>query len=331
MNSVNKILILPYFGKFNAYFQLWLNSCGKNRDIDWLVITDIDNTYNIPSNVKILRKSFSEIREIFENKFGFRITLDTPYKLCDYKQFYGFLFEEYIEEYDFWGYCDCDLIFGDINSFLSKESFLHYDKLLRTGHLSFVRNIKEINEIFRKYNTYKITLSSPAIYGYDESVNGYHLGFAGELLENGYRFYCNDGLVADVDFRHFPFHEVSRPKKTCVFLYDNGKTYRMERTTDKELQKTEVMYVHLQKRKMEVKCKIDAKQFLIVPNAFVDYDSKLLESDYFWEKVTKEKANYFNFALEKREARKRDIVRFLYEPHKLDSLIFRLSSRWRDR
>lgn len=330
MDNVNKILILPYFGEFNEYFQLWLNSCGKNRDIDWLIITDIENIYNIPTNVRILRKSFSEIKELIENKFEFKVTLDTPYKLCDFKQFYGYIFEEYIEEYEFWGYCDCDLIFGDIKTFLSVDLFLKYDKLLRTGHLSFVRNKKEINEIFKKYDTYKITLSSPVIYGYDESVYGYHLGFAGELLENGYKFYCNDKLVADIDFRYFPFHVVTCPERICVFLYDDGKIYKIERCDDKTLRKTEVMYVHLQKRKMEVKCKKDAKQFLIIPNAFLDYDSKLLESDYFWQKVAKEETDYFNYELEKRENRKRDIKRFLHEPHKLDSLIFRLSSRWRN-
>lgn len=331
MNSIKKIVILPYFGKFNEYFQLWLNSCSKNRNIDWLLITDIENTYNVPSNVKILKKSFLDVKEIFQNKFRFKIILDTPYKLCDFKQFYGFLFEEYIEKYDFWGYCDCDLIFGDIESFLTEEYFLHYDKILRTGHLSFIRNKKEINEIFRKYDTYKISLSSPVIYGYDESVNGYHLGFAGELLDNGYNFYCNDRLVADVDFRYFPFHIVSCPEKAYVFLFDNGKTYRIERNVDKNLQTTEVMYIHLQKRKMQVKCRMDAKKYLIVPNAFIEYDSKLLESDYFWENVTKDKANYFDFVLEKRIARKRDVARFLHEPHKLDSILFRFSSRWRDR
>lgn len=325
MNSVKKILIIPYFGKFNEYFQLWLNSCTQNKDINWLLITDIVIECNIPANIKVLKKTFLEVKELFKSKLGFDIVLDKPYKLCDYKQFFGFLFEEYIKEYDFWGYCDCDLIFGDLESFLSKEFFLNYDKILRTGHLSFVRNIKEINEIFKKYDTYKITLSSPVIYGYDESIDGYHLGFAGELLDNGYDFYYNDKLIADVDFRFFPFHVVSNPEKACVFLYDNGKTYRIDRTEDKELQKTEVMYVHLQKRKMDVKCSLDSQKFLIVPNAFIDYDIKLLESDYFWKSVTEDRSDYFDFKLEKKEARIRDIIRFWHEPHKINSLWYRMS------
>lgn len=328
---ITKIVIVPYFGEFNDYFSLWLESCSKNKGIDWLLITDIENSFVLPKNVKIVKKTFSEVRDLFRSKLGFKISLETPYKLCDYKQFYGFLFEEYIADYDFWGYCDCDLIFGDIESFLTEDCFLSYDKILRTGHLSFVRNKKEINEIFRNYNTYKVALSSPAIYGYDESIEGYHLGFAGELMDKGYNFFRDDELVADIDFRYYPFHIVSSPDKICAFLYDNGKIYRIERTPDKCLLKTEMMYVHLQKRKMVVKCKSDAKKFLIVPNYFLDYDVKLLESDHFWESITQDKRDYFDFRLEKKNAIKRDVVRFWHEPHKIHSLFFRLSTWWRDR
>ena len=35
------IFIIPYFGHFNNYFQLFLNSCAYNRDFDWLIFTGI--------------------------------------------------------------------------------------------------------------------------------------------------------------------------------------------------------------------------------------------------------------------------------------------------
>ncbi len=328
MNNAKIIIIIPYYGKFNSYFQFWLNSCAENMNFEWLLITDIVvDDYNIPPNVKILKISFDELKEYFQGKFGFKIKLDTPYKLCDYKQYYGFLFEDYIKGYHFWGYCDCDLIFGDIPSFLSKEYFQNFDKLLRTGHLSFVRNTKQINENFKKYDTYKISLSSPAIYGYDESVEGYHLGFAGELLDNGYRFYANDNLAADVDFRFFPFQIVSNPEKPCVFLYDYGKIYKIVRDDNKQLLKEEVMYVHLQKRKMEIKCDLNKKRYLIIPNAFIEYSEELLKSDLFWDTVTPNKEDYFNFKKEKKNALRRDLVRLLHEPNKAKSICYRFLSR----
>ena len=35
--------------------------------------------------------------------------------MCDYKVAYGEMFQDYIKEYDFWGHCDMDMIFGEEN------------------------------------------------------------------------------------------------------------------------------------------------------------------------------------------------------------------------
>ena len=43
-----------------------------------------------------------------------QVTLDRPYKLCDFKPAYGFIFGEYLKEYDYWGHCDIDIVWGDL-------------------------------------------------------------------------------------------------------------------------------------------------------------------------------------------------------------------------
>ena len=45
--------------------------------------------------------------------------VNSPYKLCDYKPVYGLIFDEDLQDYDFWGHCDVDLIFGDIRKFIN--------------------------------------------------------------------------------------------------------------------------------------------------------------------------------------------------------------------
>ena len=47
------IIILPYFGKFNNYFNLFLKSCEKNPDFSWLIFTDDKSKYNYPENVRV--------------------------------------------------------------------------------------------------------------------------------------------------------------------------------------------------------------------------------------------------------------------------------------
>ena len=323
---MKRALIIPYFGAFNNYFFLWLESAKRNASIDFLIFTDIEIDYTFPENIKIIKKTLSQVKNEFEKKLGCSITLKHPYKLCDYKPYYGFIFEEYLSNYDFWGYCDCDLIFGDVDHFLTKDIFDMHDKVLRRGHLSFIRNTKEINRNFLKYDTYKLVIKAPCIFGYDESIYGYHNGFSGELIEQGYRFYENDSVIGDIDFRHFPFRVVTSSDANCVFRYCNGKIYKICKT-GKGYAQEEMMYVHLQKRKMKVSEISNTNDYLIIPNEFISFDESLLMTSSFWEKVSTERKDYFDFHQEKNNNRKRDLQRFFYEPHKFKSLKYRFTGK----
>lgn len=75
----NKIcLILPYFGKFNNYFDLWLNSCKYNERIDWHIYTDDHTAFNYPKNVIVHYCLFSDLRKRIQSLFGSDIILAQP-------------------------------------------------------------------------------------------------------------------------------------------------------------------------------------------------------------------------------------------------------------
>ena len=115
-------LIIPYFGgEFPNYFQLFLNSCEKNQDFTWMIFTDNRTKYRYPNNVKKISMSFGEMVSRVRSKFDFEICLDRPYKLCDYKCAYGYIFGDYLKEYDFWGHSDCDLIYGRLSDFITDD------------------------------------------------------------------------------------------------------------------------------------------------------------------------------------------------------------------
>lgn len=320
---MRKILIMPYFGKLNEYFNLWLDSCKYNEDINWLIVTDniIDNK---PNNVKIINQTFDEFVKFIQSKFKFKINLKTPYKLCDYKSYYGYIFSDYTKGYDFWGYCDCDVIFGKISNFIDEALFNQYDKLLRRGHLSFIRNKEEINNNFLKYDTYKMVLTSPVIYGYDESIYGYHNGFAGELLESGYRFYEDNKNIADIDFRNYGFNIIDSEDKNCIFSFEEGRVYKYYLNENKII-KEEVMYVHFQKRKMLNKLVNIESKYIMLPNKFIEYDDNLLYDPNLYKRYMSSNEDYYDYRKEKKENIKRDIMRFLYEPKKIDSLRYRFN------
>ena len=90
MNRIK--LIVCYYGKFPEWMNVWLKSCELNSNIDFMIVTDI-KLGELPSNVTILNIGFNELKKHFSNVLGFEVSLETPYKLCDYKPVYGKAFK----------------------------------------------------------------------------------------------------------------------------------------------------------------------------------------------------------------------------------------------
>lgn len=67
--------IVPYFGAFPSAFQLWLDSCAVNKDIDWLLFTDNHEPYLYPRNVHVYHVAFEELQAWFQTLLGFKIWL----------------------------------------------------------------------------------------------------------------------------------------------------------------------------------------------------------------------------------------------------------------
>lgn len=166
------LLILPYFGQFNNYFPLFLRSCASNDLYNWLLVTDNDKKYNYPSNFKVIKMTLEEFKQITEKKLQNSISLEAPYKLCDYKPAYGLIFDSFLDGYDYWGHCDCDLIFGNLNEILTPLLEEGYDKLFAAGHLTIYKNTFENNRRFMHlYNEkllYKDVFSTREILAFDE-------------------------------------------------------------------------------------------------------------------------------------------------------------------
>ncbi|MBQ7545121.1 MAG: hypothetical protein IJT02_09300 [Synergistaceae bacterium] len=145
MNKHSVALILPYYGKFPNYFPLWLKSAGANPSFTFMIFTDIDMSgYNIPANVQVHAMTLEEIRKRAAKYLDFEPVLNTPYKLCDYRPMYGLIFEDYLEGFDFWGFCDCDLVWGDMSKFITDDLLDRYSRLYRNGHLQLLRNTEDV-------------------------------------------------------------------------------------------------------------------------------------------------------------------------------------------
>lgn len=314
------IFIIPYFGKFPNYFQLVLNSMKQNTDFNWLIFTDNNERYDYPENVKVIKINFNNLKEKIQKKFDFKISLEKPYKLCDFKPTYGYIFEEYIKNYNFWGYCDIDIIFGKLNHFITEDLLNKYEKLFLYGHMTLFKNTKENNIRFMKsYKQellYKKYLSSPKNYAFDEIWNGSINDIYRELGIDIYETkLCADILPGEVDFRLSLWHnreyliEFKEKKRTSIFTYENGEINRYF-LEDFNINKLEYMYIHLQKRKMKLdKNILYLQNFMIIPNRFKVMNENITSENYKELSKRKIDSDYLlNLFYEKKVKIKRKII-----------------------
>lgn len=106
------ILINVWFGKLPEYFNLWMYNLNKNYDV--LLITD-QEVVDYPNNLKIIFMTFEQFNNHLNIKTGFNVVLKNVNKLVDVKPLLGFLFYDFINHYELWGWTDIDMIMGDVS------------------------------------------------------------------------------------------------------------------------------------------------------------------------------------------------------------------------
>lgn len=296
--------VLPYFGKFNSYFNFYLKSCAANPDYDWLIITDDKRNYNYPSNVRVIYMSFAEMRQKIQEKFDFKIALPQPYKLCDYKTTYGYVFSEYLKDYQMWGFCDCDLIWGNINDFISDEMISSYDKIGIHGHCTLFRNDPQISQIFMKKLDgdlrYRWVFSRPKHLQFDE---GYNKSINCIFENEGLRVF-KSLTIADIECNSASFklchadeftHEYSYEKKRDFFVWDEGhlRRYYLDGGIDGKMY-DEYMYIHLIRRPMHIRVSPTVKRFKIIPDSIAKIERWPITRDNIKEIEWSRKWEHFN-------------------------------------
>lgn len=274
-NKFKKVFVVPYFGEFPNYIQLWIDSCGRNKGFTWLILTDCktDNlkTYD---NTIFFETSLEKVKQVFEKKLHRKVAIESPYKLCDFRVFYWLLIEEYSIKYDFWGYCDIDLIFGNLSTFLYEDLFFTYDRIYINGHLSLMKDT-----VFSKYmfllkgSSIELdqVFSNKVTLGFDE-----HYGINKIWFNNNFPVYKQIQDIADI---HPSFDEMTLTylplnQKKQIFCLIDGGVYQIyiKRNT---LIKREFAYIHIQKRKFTLIEEINNNESFIIGKS---YFKKILDT-----------------------------------------------------
>lgn len=149
------VLIMPYFGRLPSCLGTYLASLqGKNFDVLW--ISDLPVREH-PDNFKIVHMTFDECRARMADRLGAPVCVNGGYRLCDFKPMYGQVFEDLISNYDYWGFGDCDLVYGKaFNDFLKrtvetdKYDVISMQAEYLSGATCFLRNNERMRMLYRK-------------------------------------------------------------------------------------------------------------------------------------------------------------------------------------
>ena len=275
------VIIFPYFGILPVQYRMWRASALKNPTVDFMFFTDAD--VEPAENIIVHKMQFENFQKIAQQAFDFPIVLDRPYKLCEYKQAYGYMLHDYITDYDFWGFGDLDLVYGDLRSFLTEDVLAH-KFLLGWGHLTLLHNDDETNTYFMKQ-----------VEGYQNFQDAFttsKITFFDEYGHNG----CSDkwrDCRPDDCWLEWPFDNASKPKQSyhfnsltrgwqrVIFEHVDNKLF-MLRFHHGQLERKESLYAHFQHRSFMKDKATDYSHFLVTPTAIIDYPTHFVSLRLRW-------------------------------------------------
>lgn len=254
---LKKALVIPYFGKWPEWFDLYLCSLGRNPSLDVIFFTDIPSETCIvpPSNVKFVNISFTDYCKRVGDALGIDFCPTDYYKLCDIKPFFPIVHHDELADYDYIGWGDIDLIYGDLDRFFPDSEICKYDivsthAFLFSGHFALIRNDASVYGRFSDIPNWKSLLSEPenrsvdeivlssfltpklkyARYIYDRSggYRGTHKWWAVKIME----------LCARVLYPQYRLRELYTSPKPLdnKYVYENGRVFENGRR--------ELPYIH---------------------------------------------------------------------------------------
>ena len=168
---------MPYFGSWPEWMSLYLQSCANNPSIDWIFLTDCKTPALAPKNTRFIPVSWKDCAQLVHDICELSYLPDAPYKLCDFRFGFGEIFKTYLTGYDFLGFGDIDVIYGDLRSFLGKEVLRHdlltFNATHVSGHLTLLRNTADITSKYKLYEPWLAQANNRAPAFLDENIGYY--------------------------------------------------------------------------------------------------------------------------------------------------------------
>ncbi|ANQ86737.1 DUF6625 family protein [Azoarcus olearius] len=167
--------VIPYFGQWPFWMPFFLASCRANPSVDWLLFSDCGELPDCPPNVRVIATSYADYCNRVSARLGIDFHPANPYKLCDLKPALGYIHEAELAGYDFWGFGDIDLVWGDLRAYFTAERLAGKDLYATharrvSGHCCLLRNTADMRELFRRMPNWQQRLVDNVHHALDEGA-----------------------------------------------------------------------------------------------------------------------------------------------------------------
>lgn len=170
-----KLLITSQMRQTYGWVQKYIDNCNKQEGWNWLILSEFD--LESRGNVKVIRTSLKDFADRIFAKTGMIMSLEKVYKrpvaLCDFRPSLGLMFEDCLEGYDFWGFTDIDVVYGDLNSWLP-DTFIKDLEIFTNdiggiaGPFTLFKNNDKIKRLFLQHPNIRAIIERPDFYTFDE-------------------------------------------------------------------------------------------------------------------------------------------------------------------
>ena len=307
------VIFIPYFGKLPKFYNTWKVTAFHNPTVQFILFTD-DQAVQSEKNIRVVHMTWKEMVDSIQSRFPFPIALKAPYKICDFRPGFAEMFPSFVEGFDFWGYCDIDLLYGDIRSFITEKVLENHDRVFYNGHISLYRNCERMNSLYRYQEP-----EYPAV-NYEECYSSRRAFYFDEFGGMYTKCLCNNvSVFEDLSIRRDPiiaeekfYWETVNDSNQFLILWEKGRLYSIQRGEKKEL-----IYAHFFRRKFSVPENPENIETIVIAPGEVRFNSAVTEDDFAKAEADGYRKQY------RREALKRTI--------KNNGIIGTLKKRKRDK
>src|SRR5688500_16436760 len=115
------VLLMPYFGKWPEWIDIYVESCRWNPGIDVCFLTDCGAIgTELPKNVMFFPLTFSQFNDLYQKANRNRERASDIYKLCDFRPAFGRMFIDLVSRYEWYGWGDVDVVYGNLESYTKR-------------------------------------------------------------------------------------------------------------------------------------------------------------------------------------------------------------------